>query len=74
MNKLNMFYDWKNKLENIKEFFVTINKELVTVLWVMIVLFLIIWSYVENENSPSVKSELSMYQKGITISDTLKID
>ena len=74
MNKLNIFCDWKNKLENIKELFVTINKELVAVLWVIIVLFLIIWCYVENENSPSVKSELSMYPKGITISDTLRID
>lgn len=68
----NIIYNCKESLKNAKDFLVGISKEMVTVLWVMIVLLLIIWSYVENGENVNTQSELSMYQ--INISDTLKID
>lgn len=72
MKIFNFIFNCKENFKEIKNFFVTISKEMVTVLWVVLVLLLIIWSYIESENNITTSTELNMYQ--ISISDALKID
>lgn len=72
MKLSNIIFNYKENINTIKKFFITVSKEMVTVLWVTIVLLLIIWSYVENENKGIDSFEPNMYK--ISISDVLKID
>lgn len=72
MKLSNIIFNYKESIANIKNFFVSITKEMVTVLWVIIVLLLIIWSYVESENNKTNLFDTDMYK--ISISDVLKID
>ncbi len=71
--------DYINDSENINyrnNFFVNVTKELSLIVWVLIVLMLIIWSYVENEYSLSKKSEIDLYEMSISeeIQQYSKID
>lgn len=68
----NLILNYKENLNIVKNFFVSISKEMVTGLWVLIVLLLIIWSYIESEYKGISSTELNIYQ--ISISESLEID
>ena len=66
MNLLNSILNYKENISNVKNFFINISKEMITALWVVIVLLLIIWSYIENEMNVVDSFETDVYQISIT--------
>lgn len=52
-----------NFIDKIKNVFGIITRELSVIIWISMVLALIIWSYVQNENEISKRAQIQIYEK-----------